>query len=468
MTAGPLDLDLIVVGAGVAGLAVAHDAARAGLRVEIVEASPRTGGMLRRGEVNGIALDLGAESFATRTTAVADLIADAGLDLQIVAPTPEGASLVARGDGDGPDAHAVVRAPLPQRTVLGIPADPMAPDVVRILGAAGARRAAAETRTMIDPAATEPSLADLVAERCGPLLLSRLVDPLCRSVYSTPASELRLSRAHPAMYREFVTRGSLLEAAAAVASARRAGAAVAGIAGGMWQLAHALERAAVDRGARIRLGSPVRDLRAVSGGVEVSVDGGVLRARRVVVSTGPGAAARLLGLTAAAPAPVRVIVAGIRNAGLDSHPVGSGVIVAADVPSAAKALTHVTAKWEWAAGAQPAGDHIVRLSARDAAAEGLATASDIAREVTLLTGVGVQPSEVTAITEAVWTDAVAGAPIDPARRDALARDGVVLTGTVVAGTGLASVIPHARLLARTLVDDLTVASGSTRPDTPDR
>src|SRR6185312_11526829 len=56
-----------VVGAGIAGLAAAHELARDG-RVDVVvlEGSPRTGGKLLRGEVAGVATDLGAESVLAR------------------------------------------------------------------------------------------------------------------------------------------------------------------------------------------------------------------------------------------------------------------------------------------------------------------------------------------------------------------------------------------------------------------
>lgn len=470
----PAASDVVVVGAGVAGLAIARDLAAAGRRVTVVEASDRVGGLLRRAELDGVAVDVGAESFAVRTTGVADLIADAGLALRVAAPAPGGAHLVL-ADGAG-----LLRAPLPERAVLGIPADPLAEDVVRILGPEAARRAAAEATTEADAEGdAEPSLADLVARRCGPVLVDRLVDPLCRSVYSLPASQVRMSRLHPALWREFRSRGSLLAAADAVAAPARAGAAVAGIEGGMWRLADALARAAEDEGAQLLLGTPVLGL-SLDGDGDGDGDGAVvqtggpdgrgeLRARRVVVATGTASARRLLGAPAvsaaeaAAPA-VRVVVALVDAPGLDRHPVGSGVIVGAGVPTAAKALTHVTAKWPWAAAHQAealAGRHVVRLSARDAAAPGLDTRADIAREISLLTGVEIDASAVAALTSVVWDDAVAARPVDADRERFLAERGILLAGAAVAGTGLASVIPHARALARTLVDADETASTPT-------
>lgn len=439
--------ELVVVGGGVAGLVVARDAALSGMRVALLEASDRLGGLLQRADLGGVAIDLGAESYATRTTGVADLVSDAGLPLTLVAPAPGGAHLVTVGD-DG-----IVRAPLPRRTVLGIPADPLADDVVRILGRAGAERVAAERTLPPLTSDDEPTLAELVAARCGAALAERLVDPLCRSVYSQPADSARLSRLHPALWRESVARGSLLAGADACASTDRAGSAVGGIVGGMWRLAAELERAAIAAGVVIRTGAPVHAITPGAGHILVATSDGPLHAAHVVVATGAAAGHALLGdpaPAAAAPRRVRVVAALVDDPAFDAHPVGSGAIVAPGVRAAAKALTHANAKWGWLDEELPAGRHLFRLSARDAEAPGLSTPADVAREIALLTGVSVRPDAVVAVTGAVYPDAVAGPPLDEQRRAQLAAAGIHLAGAAAAGTGLASVIPHARALAASL------------------
>lgn len=442
-----VDVDLLVVGSGVAGLVVAHDAARTGLQVMLLEETDRVGGLLQRGELDGVSFDLGAESFATRTSGVADLIADAGLPLTVVSPAPGGAHLVTPGPA------GVVRAPLPRRTVLGIPADPFAADVVRILGREGAERVAAERSLPPLRADDEPMLADLVSDRMGSALLERLVDPLCRSIYSQPAAGARLSRLHPALWRESVARGSLLGGAEACATDDRAGAAVGGIAGGMWRLAAELERAAVAHGVRIRAGVAVRSITPAGDRAVVATTDGLVAPSRVVVATGAAAAAALLGTRTTAPVGtgrVRVVAALVDSAAFDGHPVGSGVIAAPGIPSAAKALTHANAKWPWLADTLPRGRHLFRLSARDADATGLATAAEVAAEIAVLTGVEVAATDVAAVTSAVYPDAVARSPIDDRLRGTFAAAGIVLAGAAVAGTGLASVIPHARAVAASL------------------
>ncbi|WP_295817538.1 FAD-dependent oxidoreductase [uncultured Microbacterium sp.] len=444
--------DVVVVGAGMGGLVVAHELARAGRDVVVVDAAEEVGGLLRRGTLAGVDIDLGAESFATRTDAVATLVADAGLDLALVAPRPQGAWLaVATDDG-------VRRARLPRRTVLGIPADPEADDVVAIIGPDGAARARDERRVPV-AADAEPSLYDLVAERLGVRVADRLVDTLCRSVYSRPAAEARLSQLHPGLWREFVARGSLLEAADAIATGQRAGAAVGGIAGGMWRLPTALAEAAASRGAQIRTGVAVHAVRAEADALVVETASGSLSARHVVIATGTAEAARLLagaGVSTRAPAAaVRLVAAAIAHPALAAEPVGSGVIVDAALPTAAKALTHITAKWDWARAATPDGIHLVRLSARDAAAGTLATADEVAREVSILTGVEVAAADVVDLVVQEWTDAVVGA----AAPDDLPA-GIHLAGAAVAGTGLASVIPHARDLAARLDSALAASPPS--------
>lgn len=457
------DLDLVVVGGGIAGLVVALEAAEAGASVAVLESDDHTGGMLRRGRLAGVEIDLGAESFATRTDAVPRLISDFGLGLEVVAPRAAPARLVTPRFGG-----RFSRMPLPRRTVIGIPADPLAPDVVAIIGDRAARRAVAEVRTVpIDPAA---SLAELVTTRLGPGLVERLVDPLCRSVYSQPADAAPLARLHPKLWTEFVRTGSLLAAADAVAPRAAGGAAVGGIVGGMWRLAEAVRTAAVARGVRIRSGVSVRSLRSEPGATVVEIVGGdILRAATVVVATGPRAAASLLDVaapsSAAAPAPapapaaaVRLLTAVVTAPGLSADPVGSGVIVAPAARTAAKALTHIDAKWEWVRAALPTGTHLVRLSARDADGSGLDSASAVARELRHLTGAHVDRSDIGEIITTRWRDAVvpAATPAWSAAVDRAAERGIHVVGAVAAGTGLASVIPHARSLARDILSHVPV------------
>ena len=63
------DLDVVVVGAGLAGLAAAREVIRAGARATVLEASSRVGGRLIRQEVAGVTVDGGGAGWGRPRTA---------------------------------------------------------------------------------------------------------------------------------------------------------------------------------------------------------------------------------------------------------------------------------------------------------------------------------------------------------------------------------------------------------------
>src|SRR5690625_7535133 len=78
-----------------AGLVTAHTAVRAGADVVLLEAGPVVGGLVRAHQVAGIALDAGAESFATRGGHVGALAEE--LDLPVLTPRPAPARVLHSG-----------------------------------------------------------------------------------------------------------------------------------------------------------------------------------------------------------------------------------------------------------------------------------------------------------------------------------------------------------------------------------
>ncbi len=420
--------DVCVIGAGIAGLTVAHELVSRGATVLVLEASDRVGGMLAATEMAGVQLDCGAESFATRTDAVAELIRAANLPVQIVAPDPSGAGIVFERAG------RIDRAPLPERGILGIPADPTAADVARIVSATPERDLPVPDR--------EPPLFDLVATRYGDALARVIVDTVCRGVYSRGAADLALSQVHPQLWRRFLDRGSLGQAVAELTAGVRPGSAVAGIAGGLWRLPVALADAIVTRGGQVRTGQGVRDIREHGAVFEVDTDASTSRADAVVVAG--GVRGLLSGRAAPAPREVVIGVAALDSAALDAHPVGTGALVAEKVDTRAKALTHANAKWAWLDAALPEHHHIVRLSARDEAdAAWLGDPTAVAAETSLITGARIDAGDVLALHVARWDAASALTADDPGAAGGRLR----VCGAAAAGTGLAAVVPHAQRIA---------------------
>ncbi len=269
---GPAPDRVIVVGAGIGGLVVARDLARAGIPVIVLDAAGRTGGQLLGVPVGGVVVDAAAESYATRTNAVAELATELGLE--IAEPLDSPAWLVT-ADGR--------QLPLPAVSVLGIPAAPFAPDVVAAIGTAGAWRALLDKLIPMLRPDKYPTIGALVRRRMGTRVLDRLVAPVVRGVHSTSADALPVETAAPGLRAALRRTGSLTAAVAELRAQSPAGSQVAGIVGGMHRLAEALEADARAAGAEFRFGAEVafatRDI------VELA-DGERLEGRVVVAAPG--------------------------------------------------------------------------------------------------------------------------------------------------------------------------------------
>jgi phytoene dehydrogenase-like protein len=77
------DTDVIVIGAGLAGLTCALELERSGVSVLLLEREPTPGGRLRTGELNGTPIDLGAHFLSHRYATLRRLIAEAGLEQRL-------------------------------------------------------------------------------------------------------------------------------------------------------------------------------------------------------------------------------------------------------------------------------------------------------------------------------------------------------------------------------------------------
>ncbi|WP_456286226.1 FAD-dependent oxidoreductase [Microbacterium sp. JZ70] len=465
---------VVVVGGGVAGLIAAWECAKVGMRVTVLEAGERPGGVLRSAEVGGVVLDLGAESFATRGGHVRALIDELGLSDDVVAPgTGAGGAWVAGVPGVG-------AAPLPKGGVLGIPANPFADDVRRILGWGGAWRAYLDRLKPVLTIGHEHSLGRLVRSRLGEKALDRLVAPVTTGVYSAHPDDIDPDVAAPGLNAALTRTGSLTGAVADLAGARTSapGGAVLGLRGGMARLADALverlevlgadvrTRAAVDGLERagatwtIRLAAREERDEDVS---DAAVDDGPIEADVVVVAIGEAGARRLLaphvtGLAAepARPGPVVEIVTLVLDAPeLDAKPRGTGVLT---VPGShrAKALTHATAKWQWVAEAAGAHRHVVRVSFgtqnEEPATAGLdddEAAALALEEASALLGVALAPHQLAGARRERFLQAQPAATVGLKAATAQARaaiqtaPGIGAVGAWLAGTGLAQVVPDA-------------------------
>lgn len=375
----PTQRTAVVIGGGISGLLAAREFARAGVPTTVLEASDVWGGCVGSHAVAGLTLDSGAESFATRTSAVADLAAELGIAGEIVAPNPGGAWVQLP---DGPRE-------LPKTGVLGIPASPWDPEVRRSLGLLGSLRASVDAvlPASLGTGAEATSVSELVRRRMGRRVLDRLVAPVVGGVHSADPAVLDVDMVAPGLRAGIRQHGSLAAAVAAQrrgaqvqpaglqktesAGLRKAGSAVAGLRGGMHTLVAALLADLRQRGVTLLSGTPARSVRRTADGWQVVTDGATFDAGLLAVALdGPAAVALLAGslpeldrLRPDAGPDVSLVTLVVDLPALDAAPRGTGVLVAPQILGLqAKALTHATAKWAWLADRTGPGRHVLRLS----------------------------------------------------------------------------------------------------------
>jgi len=484
--------DVVVVGGGIAGLVSALECAKIGLKVTLLERRDVLGGCVGRIELDGLVLDSGAESFATRGGAVAELIAGLGLADAVESPNPAGAWLVWPSGGQRGPGAKLDAAPLPKTGLLGIPANPLGDDVRRIIGWNGSSRAYLDRLKPILRIGRAHSLGKLVRDRMGEAVLDRLVTPISAGVYSTNPDDLDLDVVAPGLNEAMTRTGSLSGGVGQLLEERKAGTAVQGLAGGMHTLVDALLAQLARFDVEVVTGADVSALARTDEGWRVTAtvaaaseptaeaEPGAATPRAdpadagatLVVDAGfallasPAAASRHLLVDALegwaevsgwpAAASVEIVTLVLDAPALDDAPRGTGVLVSADAPGVtAKALTHSTAKWPWLA-AQTGGRHVVRLSYGRAGEpnplDGLAEAevrAIVLADASALLGVALADDAIRAVGRASWRDALSQATLGQRDRvraleQALAAEpGIEVTGSWVAGTGLASVVPHA-------------------------
>lgn len=362
---------VLVVGAGIAGLTAAYTAVQAGHQVTVVEAAPEAGGAIAAASFHlpeGILqVDAGAEAYATRSAKVAELVAALGLTDQLVTPNPAGSWLYL------PEIGAV---PAPKLGMWGIPGDPTAPEVVAALGAKAAARAAQELTTPMDTwqqrraAGQNITIGALVADRFGPAVVDRLVAPVVAGVHSADPYDMELDKIAPGLIDQAIRHGSVAKAVAHLRAAAPLGAAVKMLIGGMHRLITALV-AHVGKHATIRYNTKVQRLEPASKTVATDQQERFTADRVVLAIDAPQAydlLAQHTGLTErpTTGAGVALVTLVVDLPELDEHPRGTGMLVSPAVEQVyAKAATHITAKWQWAqqaAQTQAEHRHLIRLS----------------------------------------------------------------------------------------------------------
>lgn len=259
--------DVVVIGAGLAGLRAATVLADSGLGVLVIDAADVVGGRQRTDEIDGFLLDRGFQVLNPAYPAVRRWV---DVDELALRPFPVGVRVRT--------AQGVVEVRHPLRHPASIPAT-LASGLVPVRDAVALARWIAPAllrprRVITGPDRTLHEGWDAAGLRGR--LRTEVLEPFLAGVLADASGETSDAFAR-LLVRMFVLGTPGLPAR------------------GIAALPAQLARTAASAGARFRLGARATGVRRAAGGVDVAVeDGDALRARAVIVAVGPDAAADLI------------------------------------------------------------------------------------------------------------------------------------------------------------------------------
>ena len=316
--------DVLVVGAGISGLALATRLADRGVAVRVIDAAPVAGGNLRTRRVETSAgawlLDLGPNSFGDASAPFMDLVRAAGIEDRLVRSTAGGRRFIWR-----------------RGRLREVPSSPLRFAVSGLLPFTGVLRLACEPFIAARPAsAGEESLGAFCDRRLGRAAREKLLTPVVGGIYAGDPMRLGAESAFPAMIALEREHGSLIRAAMRGNGPPSRGT-LSSFRDGLAELPAALARRL---GNSLTLGATARRIAKDGDGWRVETqDAGAFAATTLVLATPAATTADLVApadatlaaeLNAIEYAPMTVVHIGVRRDAVRALPPGFGFLVPRD------------------------------------------------------------------------------------------------------------------------------------------
>ncbi len=186
--------DVLVVGAGLSGLTAAFLLQRRGLRVEVIEAAPRPGGVIGSVRREGALYELGPNSALDTTPLVNELLAAAGI----------------AGERVDASAAAAKRYVLRDGALIALPTSPPAFLGTRLFSWRAKLALLREPFVPPAPPEAEETVAAFVRRRLGDEFLDYAIEPFVAGIYAGDPDRLSVPAAFPRLAALEQKYGSLI------------------------------------------------------------------------------------------------------------------------------------------------------------------------------------------------------------------------------------------------------------------
>lgn len=198
-----MNVDVIVVGGGIAGLSAAYELHSRGLSFVLLERTPRAGGVIVSEEVDGYTIDGGPDALLAQKPEAIALCEEIGLQDRLVPTKPPRLAFIQRGGR----LHQ-----LPTSSVLGIPTR-ISPFLrTGLFTWAGKLRMGAELFVPRRQDAADESIGSFMRRRFGDEATVYLAEPLLAGIHAGDVDRLSVRALFPRFVETERRHGSLLRA----------------------------------------------------------------------------------------------------------------------------------------------------------------------------------------------------------------------------------------------------------------
>jgi oxygen-dependent protoporphyrinogen oxidase len=195
--------DVVIVGAGIAGLATAYELWRRDVSFVVLERAPRAGGVIFSEQVDGYTIDGGPDALLVQKPDAIALCEEIGLGDRLVPTKPPRLAYIQRGGR----LHA-----LPAASVLGIPTR-VGPFLrTRLFTWRGKLRMGAELFIPRREDDRDESIGAFITRRFGPEATTYLAEPLLAGIHAGDVNLLSIRALFPRFVDAEAKHGSLLRA----------------------------------------------------------------------------------------------------------------------------------------------------------------------------------------------------------------------------------------------------------------